>query len=412
MSNLDIITSQPVDCCLISGKPVTKILDFGQHAYADTFVSRDQLHLSEPVFPLQLCLNADSGSIQLKYISNAEARYNLYSYSYTSSNSTTARAHWNEYANTVKDKYDTKGLVVEIGSNDGYLISQFVNTDTIAVGVDSSADMCDIASQRGVKTIHALFDLSVAESLCTQYGQAKVIMANNVFNHANDPVAFACAVQKLLDPVSGVFIFEVPYWLSMIESGRFTDMVYHEHPSYFTVKSAWNLLKSAGLEIVDFDVVDYHGGSLRIIAKCNADTNMPIAVEDAIARETQIGLFNTYFYENLQNRFEILKVEWLSKFYKLLNDDPQAVIIGVGAAAKANTWLKWHGLDHSVIKYITDSSPHKQNKYTPLTRIPICGDEIFSKYDRPYALVLSWNIGEGLKKAITSINPHTRFISQ
>lgn len=412
MSNLDIITSQSVDRCLISGNPVTKILDFGQHPYADTFVSVDQQHLSEPVFPLQLCMNAESGSIQLKYISNAEARYNLYSYSYTSSNSQVARNHWNEYAETVKTNYKTNGLVVEIGSNDGYLIGKFVGDSTMAVGVDSSAEMCKIAAGLGVTTINSLFDSTVAEQLQTQYGCAKVIMANNVFNHANDPVAFAKAVSELLDPNGGVFIFEVPYWLSMIESGRFTDMVYHEHPSYFTVKSTWNLLKAAGLEIVDFDIVNYHGGSLRVTARRNTDTNMPIHVEDAIARETQIGLFNTYFYENLQDRFEILKIEWLSKFYKLLNDDPQAVIIGVGAAAKANTWLRWHGLDNSVIKYITDSSPHKQGKFTPLTRIPIRGDEIFAEYDRPYALVLSWNISEGLQRAITSINPHTRFISQ
>jgi SAM-dependent methyltransferase len=408
---LSIMTSQLVECCVITGKPVTKILDFGQHPYADTFIQPDQTNLSEPVFPLQVYLNPESGSIQLGYMSHAEDRYNLYSYSYTSSNSKTSRDHWDEYASTVKSKFNTSGLVVEIGSNDGYLIGQFNQVGTKAIGVDTSESMCKIAQERGVETINELFGKDIGAALEIAHGPASVVMANNVFNHSNDPVAFAQAVATLLMP-DGVFVFEVPYWLSMIESGRFTDMVYHEHPSYFTVKSVWNLLKTAGMEIVDFDVVDYHGGSLRVFAQRNTDANMPIKVEDAIARETQVGLFNPDFYVHIQQRFKQLKIEWLSKFYQLLDNDPSAVIIGVGAAAKANTWLRWHGLDHSVIDCITDSSPYKQGKYTPLTRIPICSDEEFAKHDAPYALILSWNIGEGLRRAILNINPNTRFLSQ
>jgi SAM-dependent methyltransferase len=409
MSNNAITQSQLVDNCVITGQPVVKILDFGQHAYADTFIRPDQFDLSEPVFPLQVYLNSESGSIQLGYVSSAEDRYNLYSYSYTSSNSQTARNHWNEYAATVKQRGRAGGLVVEIGSNDGYLIGQF--KDSKAVGVDSSTEMCKLAETLGVETVNALYNSTTAAELKNKYGGAGVIMANNVFNHANDPVAFARAVVDLLAD-DGEFVFEVPYWLSMIESGRFTDMVYHEHPTYFTVKMAWNLLKAAGLEITDFDVVDYHGGSLRVFARRDTGANMPVTVEDAIARETQIGLFNQYFYQQLQHRFERLKIEWLTKFYKLINEDPDAVVIGVGAAAKANTWLKWHGLDSTVIRCITDASPHKQGKYTPLTRIPVTGDEEFAQHERPYALILSWNIGEGLRRAILNINPNTRFISQ
>jgi hypothetical protein len=236
-------------------------------------------------------------------------------------------------------------------------------------------------------------------------------MANNVFNHANDPVGFACAVADLLAN-DGVFVFEAPYWLSMIESGRFTDMVYHEHPTYFTVKMAWNVLQAAGLEIVNFDVVDYHGGSLRVFARKGTSGAMPLQVEDAIARETQLGLFDQNFYQVTQRRFEQQRDEWLYNFYQIRLADPDAVFIGVGAAAKANTWLTWHGLNKTHLKYVTDSSEFKQGKYTPLSRIPIVADEMFAQYDRPYALILSWNIGEGLKRAILNINPNTRFLSQ
>ena len=410
-SNLEIVTSSQVDHCLISEQPVIKILDFGQHAYADTFIAEDQLNLSEPVFPLQVYLCPKSGSVQLGYVSNAEERYNLYSYSYTSSNSKTARDHWDEYAVTIQDRYPRSGLVVEIGSNDGYLIKQFQGDFVQTLGIDSSKTMCEIAEAQGIKTINALFGKDVGAAIEIAHGPASIIMANNVFNHANDPVGFARAVADLLT-TDGIFVFEVPYWAKMIESGRFTDMVYHEHPTYFTIKMVKSIFDRAGLVIVDYDVVDYHGGSLRVVGG-RADTNKEFAlIGDAIAYETNLGLFDPDFYKELQRKFEQQRNAWLADFYQLKHTNPDAVIIGVGAAAKANTWLNWHGLNKTHLHCITDASEFKQGKYTPLSRIPILGDEEFARYPNPYALVLSWNIGEPLKKALLNINPNTRFISQ
>jgi SAM-dependent methyltransferase len=335
----------------------------------------------------------------------------LYSYSYTSSNSKTARTHWENYAQWVKENYNPKGLIVEVGSNDGYLIKQFAAEDNRLLGVDSSKSMCDIAQQQGIETLNTLFSASVGESVAFSHGRASLIMANNVFNHANDPVDFARGAAKLLD-INGVFIFELPYWLSMVKSGRFTDMVYHEHISYFTIKSAWNLLQSAGLEIVDFEIVDYHGGSIRVVAQHDTGRGMIEKVKDAIQQETEVGLFDLQMYSALQKKFEKQRASWLIDFYEFKYKNPDAVIIGVGAAAKANTWLTWHGINKTHLHCITDASEHKQGKYTPLSRIPILSDEEFARHNNPYALVLSWNIGQGLKDAILSINPNTRFISQ
>ncbi len=406
-----ISRSTPVSTCVITGQATVPVLELGQHAYADTFIGEDQLNLSEPVFPLQVCLCPESGSLQLGYVSSAEDRYGLYDYSYTSSNSVTARAHWDDYAATVKSRLPATKFAVEIGSNDGYLIDQFQGQGVRTIGIDPSTDMCRIARERGVEVMPAMFCEPVAKDLAARAGLADLIMANNVFNHANDPVSFARAVATLLSE-DGVFVFEVPYWLSMIESGRFTDMVYHEHPTYFTVKMAWNLLKTAGLEITDFDVVNYHGGSLRVFARLDTGMSMPVAVEDAMARETQIGLFDARFYQVLQRRFEQQRDAWLQDFYRLRLAEPDAVFIGVGAAAKANTWLTWHGLNRTHLKCITDSSSFKQGKYTPLTRIPIADDSVFAQHEQPYAVILSWNIGEGLRQAILNINPRTRFLSQ
>lgn len=409
MYNIPI--SSKIEKCLVTGNDVTKVLDFGQHAYADTFIAKDQLHLSEPVFPLEMYLNPESGHLQLGYESDPLARYNLYPYSYTSSNSAYSRNHWDEFANTVKENIYHKGLVVEVGCNDGYLIGQFAIKDTKILGVDPAESMNKICWENKIPCIKDLFTDKLAKTIVDHHGRANVIMANNVFNHSNNPLDFAKGVKTLLSDI-GRFIFEVPYWGSMVKAGRFVDMVYHEHPSYFTVKSVHTLLKSVGLQIESFSIVDYHGGSLRVIAKHHTDDHDDRHVLETIEEEQNTGLFSVDFYSELMTKFKHERDVWLSTFYQLKCREPDAVIIGVGAAAKANTWLNWHGLDGTMLHCVTDSSPHKKGKYTPLSRIPVLGDEEFANHEAPYALVLSWNIGQGLRDAILRINPNTRFITQ
>jgi SAM-dependent methyltransferase len=406
-----LYSSQLLSECLITQNPVSKILDFGQHSYADTFIAENQLHLSEPVFPLQLFLNAESGSIQLGFVSNDDERYNLYEYSYTSSNSKVSRNHWDEFADFAINKYRSYNFAVEIGSNDGYLIKQFSKNNKKILGVDCSKQMCDLANANDVNSIQRVFGLSVAKEIEEAYGKADIIMANNVFNHSNNPLDFAKAVARLLSK-DGVFIFEVPYWLCMVESNRFVDMVYHEHISYFTVKSCVNLLKAAGLTMIDYQIVDYHGGSLRIEAKLAGSNQNEQKILEAIEKETAAGLFDLNFYTKFQKKMEQDRANWLQNFYDLLKNDPGAVVIGVGAAAKANTWLNWHRLDKTLLHCITDASKSKQGKYTPLSRIPIASDDEFAKHERPYALILSWNISTELKQILLKINPNIRFISQ
>ncbi len=399
-----------IDKCLISGAPVFKVLDFGQHPYADTFIANDQLNLSEPIFPLQVYLNPKSGSVQLGYLSSAEERYNLYSYSYTSSNSSFSRNHWNKYASTLIERFNPNALVVEIGSNDGYLIGKFREKGLPTLGIDSSGAMCELARANGQPSMRAVFTKSVAGEVKVKHGLACLVMANNVFNHANNPVDFAQGVHDLLSD-DGIFVFELPYWADSVLSGHL-DQVYHEHISYFTVKSSWYLLAAAGMQIIDFEIVNYHGGSLRVFAKKGIAAAIPAKIKSAIDEETKSGLFSIDFYKELQTRLVERRNQWLLQFYSLMSKEPDAIIIGVGAAAKANTWLNWHGLTGSHLKCMTDSSEFKKGKYTPLSRIPIFGDEVFANYEKPYALILSWNISEPLKEALKKINPNVRFLSQ
>ena len=395
--------------CLISGKEIQKILDFGMHPYADTFISEDLLSKSEPVFPLEVYLNPENGQIQLGCITNDYDRYNLYEYSYTSSNSNFAKTHWNSYKNNIYDRFNPNNkFVIEIGSNDGFLIGMFQSNNRI-LGIDSSKEMVDLANQNGVKSIHRVFNKKVSDEVVIEYGKCDIVIANNVFNHSNNPVDFARGVSNMLNE-DGIFIFELPYWFDTFKSGKF-DQIYHEHISYFTAKSSYHLLKEVGLEIFDIEIVDYHGGSIRVYSKKSDNVRLNDCVKNQILIEEESGLFDYLTYEKWQKEIENKRNFFLLKLINLKCESPDCKIIGVGAAAKANTFLNYYRIDNSLLDYITDSSIHKVGKYTPLTRIPIVTDEEFSKYDNVYAMILSWNISDDLKNILLKINPKIKFIN-
>ena len=229
--------------------------------------------------------------------------------------------------------------------------------------------------------------------------------ANNVFNHSEDPVDFAKAASILLTD-DGTFVFEAPYWKCSIESEKI-DQVYHEHVTYLTVKSAREMLRRANMVIVDVQVVNYHGGSLRVYAQKNGAEESEL-VRTMIEEEENIGLYDLTTYENLSARLQESKFNFLNRIYEI--KAAGGSLVAVGAAAKGNTFLTLLNLDNSVIDYVTDASEYKQGKLTPLTSIPIRGDEVFAEYGEVYAIILSWNISDKIKQKLNEINPEIKFL--
>jgi SAM-dependent methyltransferase len=373
------------------------IIDLGMHPYADTFISEDQLGMSEPVYPLQCQLDTESGLVSLVHETDSDDRYNLYDYSYTSANSKVSREHWNSFADSVSSNIFGKnfGSVLEIGSNDGYLTKQFQNKGHEVLGVDPSKKMCEIANEKNIDTICSLFSYDVIPS----GKKFDLVIANNVFNHANDPLDFATGVEKVLAE-NGTFVFEVPYWYNTIKDKRF-DQIYHEHVSYFTVKSAKKLLKKAGLVVYDVEWVDYHGGSIRVFA--SRMPSISTTPNSFIDLEEKEGLFSKERYVRFMDDIKTARADFLQQIYaKKKLGSP---VVAVGAAAKGNTFLNFYNLDSTVLDYVTDMSEHKIGKYTPLTRIPILEDKVvFDKYDNVYVIILSWNISELLKEKLKKIS--------
>ena len=388
---------------------MSKIIDLGMHPFADTFIEEKQFSMSEPVYPLQCFLNKDTAEIKVGIDTKADERYNLYNYSYTSSNSKFARSHWIDYAKEVSEKINLLegSKVIEIGSNDGFLAKQFKDLGYEVSGVDPSHYMAGLALEFGIKTYSRLFDYDASESLVQEIGHADLIVANNVFNHSNNAWNFAQGVVNLLKP-NGIFVYELPYWYNTIKDKKF-DQIYHEHVTYFTVKSSYELLRKVGLEITDVEVVDYHGGSLRVFAKKVDDVKLHDHIADMINDEEQFGLFDENTYKEFMKELHTKRNKFMEEIYRIKSEGHP--IVGVGAAAKGYTFLNFYNLDNTVLDYVTDASVHKQGKYTPLTRIPIVDDDIFTKYDKVYALILSWNISDIIKENLKKINDKIEFLS-
>lgn len=405
------IKSRYLTKSLVFGNPVSQIIDLGMHPFADTFISHDQLSFAEPVFPLSCTLDEVSGLIHNEYLTPDVWRYNLYDYSYTSSNSAFSRQHWSDFAQFIKKLLiNANSKVVEVGSNDGYLCLQLKELGFEILGIDSASAMCKISNASGIETIEASFSRDSANEIKERNGGYDCLIANNVLNHANNPLDFISGVDILLNP-KGYFVFEVPYWSDLVDSGHF-DQIYHEHVSYFTVFSIKNLLSLVGFCILNVSRVDYHGGSLRIVAGRFSDyqEGESSEVESSITLEKSKGLFKIDSYSDFRRRIQSERSRIMSTIHEHIIKTPDVPIIGVGAAAKANTFLNYYGLNSSFLLAVTDSSPLKQGKYTPLTRIPIVSDEIFANYTEVSALILSWNLSDKLKTVLLGLNPKIRFL--
>ena len=401
---------QRMTCICCGNDKIQKIIDLGMHPMADTFVAKEHEYHADKVYPLICDMCPECGQIQLRTITNPEERYVTVDYSYTSSNSSASREHWDEYAEVVSNicELSEYATIVEIGSNDGYLLEQFQNKKYVVQGVEPSPVMAAFAEDRNVNTEIAFFTLETAQRVKEKLAALpELIVANNVFNHANDPVDFALGVRELLAE-SGTFVFELPYWLSSIEQEKF-DQIYHEHVSYFTVTYAVNLFRSVGMHVTRVQLVDYHGGSIRVFVRKKSHGSDTQSIKELIDRESAAKLFDIVTYQDFMQKMLAKRNNFLELIYRIKSRGEK--IVCVGAAAKGNTFLNFYRLDADVVSYVTDSSPNKVGKLTPVTRIPIESDDILANMGRIHVIILSWNIAELLKKKLAKINSEIEILN-
>jgi len=395
-------------CLCCGSRKLTRIMELGAHPFADTFILKSQLKRRETILPLNCLLCRKCKHIQTEYFTNPRNRYNAFNYSYTSANSRITREHWIQFAKTVakKTSITKSSFVLEIGSNDGFLVKQFSRFAKTSIGIDASKFMVKLANKNNAKTISGFFNRYNSSKITKKYGYADLIVANNVFNHADEPRNFLDCISRSLKE-GGYFVFEVPYWLYGVKKYHF-DLIYHEHVNYFTVTSMEQLLDQFPLQVQSVDLVNFHGKSLRVVAQKTLKKRKKYSsLQKYIMQEKKEMIFAVGTYKKFMNKIKQDRKKFLEEIGKI--KDAGIRIVGIGAAAKANTFLNFYNLDNQVIDFITDTSEYKIGKYTPKSRIPIYGDERLVKKKNIYAIVLTWNFSVEFRKKLLKLNPAIRF---
>ncbi len=384
---------------------INKILDLGLHPLADSFLRKNQIK-NEKKKKLECFLNTKTNKIFLKSKFESNYRYNNVNYSYTSSNSNLSKKHWKSFYKKVSTKYQIKNKkILEIGSNDGFLLKLFQKNNSI-LGVDSSQEMVKLAIKNKVPSLKNTFNTKTSNQIKKKYGNFDLIIANHVLNHADNDLDFLSGCKNLLKTDS-ILIIEVPYWGYQVKN-YFFDQIYHEHRNYYTIAYFNYLQKKLNLKIINLEMNNYHGKSIRVfLSKNNSFHNSYKNLTKLLSSELNLKLNDLNTYKVFQNKIQNYKKKFLNKISKLPN---KSNLIAVGASAKGNTFLNFMGLDYNVIKAVTDNSKFKVGKYTPGSHIKIYKDNFFRNSDKIYAIILSWNFNKMLKKKVLIYNKRVKFI--
>jgi hypothetical protein len=321
-------------------------------------------------------------------------------YVYFSSYSTSWLAHAKKYTElmTARFGYNAKSLVIEVASNDGYLLQYFKEAGVPVLGIEPTKNTAAVAIDKGIETVTDFFGVQLAKQLAAKGTRANLLLGNNVLAHVPDIVDFVGGMKIILAD-DGVITMEFPHLLQLIENSQF-DTIYHEHFSYLSFYSVKQIFESQGMELFDVDEIPTHGGSLRIYAKHKEDNSKAISpnVAALLKKETDKGLTDIDAYANFSAKAMKVKLDLLD----FLNAQKRAgkKVAAYGAAAKGNTLLNYCGVKNDMIDFVVDANPHKQGKYLPASHIPVMNEEFLKDSKPDFVIILPWNLKEEITKQL------------
>lgn len=366
------------------------ILDLGIQPLANNLLNKSDLDSSEPKFPLRLAV---CDNCYLMQIVDLVPPVKLFSeYFYFSSFSDTMVEHARKAAQRYIKEFNltSNSFVIEIASNDGYLLKNFVEAKIPCLGIEPAKNVAEVAIKNGIPTVVEFFGEQYARKLIRDGKKADLILANNVFAHVPDINGFVEGLKTALKP-EGSVILEFPYGIEMVENNEF-DTIYHEHVFYFTMTALVPLFASHGLQIYNVERIPIHGGSLRLFAGHPREHSIGNSVKTLLEEEQNKGIKDLNFYLSFSERVKKLKDELASLLYDLKSR--KKTIAAYGASAKGTTLLNYIGLDNSLIDFIADRSLYKQGKFSPGMHIPIVPPDWLVKKQPDYTLLLTWNFAE------------------
>jgi SAM-dependent methyltransferase len=380
---------------------VQTFVDLGMSPLCESYVPADKLNTMEPFYPLHAYVCGECFLVQLEQYVGPEHIFSEYAYfsSYTES----WVEHMRRYAEMIADRLrlTERSFVVEVASNDGYLLQHFVRQRIPVLGIEPAANVAKVAVEKGVPTLTKFFNPETAREVAATHRRPDLVCGANVLAQVPDPNEFVKALKILLDP-RGVITLEFPHLMKLMQENQF-DTIYHEHFSYFSWLSVERIFTNQGLTLFDVEELPTHGGSLRIYARHVEDESKPISARARALRERELvaGLDRVSTYTGFGEQVKETK----RKLLDFLIEAKRAgkTIAGYGAPGKGNTLLNYCGVRTDFIDFTVDRNPYKQGRFLPGTHIPIYAPERIDQARPDYVLILPWNVKDEIMRQMAHI---------
>lgn len=371
------------------------LIDLGAQPPSNSYLKQEDLNKGELYYPLKVYVCQKCFLVQTADFMARETFFNL-DYAYFSSTSSGWLEHAKKYVQKMIDMFDLseKSFVIEIASNDGYLLKNFIDKNVRCLGVEPTESTAKISKTLGINTLVEFYSVQIAKMILEKYGPADLITCNNVYAHVPDINDFTEALQISLSD-EGVVTIEFPHLLNLVSRCQF-DTIYHEHYSYLSVQTVKNIFASQNLRIFKVEELSTHGGSVRVYGcKSHASHATCDSVDEIIKKEKEQGLFDLSTYNIFHERSVNMKLSLLDF---LMNAKQEGkVVCGYGAAAKGNTFLNYAGIKSDLLPVVGDAAVSKIGKFLPGSRIPIVEPQALCDINPDYVIILPWNIADEVK---------------
>lgn len=377
-------------------------IDLGTAPPSNAYLTEADLSAPEKWYPLRVFVCTECWLVQTEdYAHRAE----LFSddYAYFSSFSTTWLQHAEQYVLSAAQRFSLgkDSLVVEVASNDGYLLQYVKNCGIPCLGIEPTTSTANAARDRDIEVIEEFFGVKLARKLAAKGKRADLMVANNVLAHVPDINDFVAGFALLLKP-EGVATFEFPHLLKLVQENQF-DTIYHEHFSYLSLTAVIHIFTANGLGVFDVEEHSTHGGSLRVFAQ-RVDSGLQARsarVDELLQREAQAGMLDADYYTCFQANADRVKNDFLAFLLEARREGKR--VVAYGAAAKGNTLMNYAGIRPDLISFVVDRNPAKQGKYTPGSRIPILDEQRLHQQKPDYVIILPWNLQEEVMRQLAYI---------
>jgi hypothetical protein len=376
-------------------------VDLGVSPLCEAFVGAEQLNAMEPFYPLHAYVCHNCFLVQLEEYVAPEKIFD--DYAYFSSYSDSWVEHARSYVSMAISRFDLDetSVVVEIASNDGYLLQHFVSAGVPAIGIEPAANVAQEAIRKGITTLVQFFGLETAREIAAEHGQATLLVGNNVLAHTPHLNDFVAGIKEMLSS-GGVVTMEFPHLMRLIDENQF-DTIYHEHYSYFSFTVVERIFAAHGLTLFDVDELPTHGGSLRIYGRHSENTELAVtpSVTELRERERASGVLDLATYAAFDERVRATKRKLLTFLIDAKTAGKQ--VVAYGAPGKGNTLLNYCGIGPDFLDYAVDRNPYKHGKYTPGTHIPILDPAALQETEPDFVLILPWNLSREITEQVAYI---------